>query len=190
MTVARKAVLVVTLSGCLTAGIAGAASATSPAPQAGMSPSSAVASAPYMTPGDDVQAQGVYNTVRITNDTGKDLKLTDMRIKEPSGKDWWGTYEQVIEGHLHLWRPLPNSYEHDSTIKAGATREYGVTAYSWATPVVEMTFKDDEGRTAKYETMSYTHGGSLLTKPLSSDYWVDGVGATGGQKTNISIQKR
>ncbi|MFF7183347.1 hypothetical protein [Streptomyces sp. NPDC008121] len=167
MRLAKKYVLVAALAGTLTAGLSGAAMAVA-APAA---PASAAQSA-----ADGAETQGlVFNTVKVTNSTGSDLTVTDVRVMDSSRP-----YDESLEHHM--WMPKKGD-----VLKNEEFREYGVTAWMENTPVVEVTLTDAAGNVAIYATSAKTDGGSEVSRP-GSNYYAAGEPAGAGQVTSLDLR--
>ncbi|MER7959934.1 hypothetical protein [Streptomyces sp. NPDC096030] len=162
--------------GLLSASLAGtAAGAASAKPAAGAHlPASSVSAGPS----DDVSVNTVTNTVKVTNNTGKKLWVSNVWVTpaEVSGM-WWSDGPWV-----------PKAGE---SIPAGESRSYGVQFIpnAYLNPEVAVELKDDENRTAQYQTQTWIDGGSTLVKFNDRTYYkVHGENASPGWITDISIE--
>ncbi|MFF7183428.1 hypothetical protein [Streptomyces sp. NPDC008121] len=158
------------LSAGLIAGIAGAASAAS---QPSARPAVTTASGQE---DDSVHAQ-VYNTVEVTNETGKDLKVASIKIV--------GGAPNIPVFKDFLWVPVTGD-----VLAAGEKKTYGVSYNNkdYLNPEVTLEFKDNEGNSARYTTETWFDGGSTLTKDDSTYYKVHGGNAAPGQWTHPTIK--
>ncbi|MER7960207.1 hypothetical protein [Streptomyces sp. NPDC096030] len=164
------------LAGVLAAGLAASgAGAASAAGQPAVQPAAVVAEA--AAEGDEVQARA-FNTVTVTNETGRALTVSGISVK--GGHQ--GTSPFTGDG---LWTPATGD-----VLPAGGKESYGTkhNRYVYLTPEVTVEFKDSEGRSARYTTVAWYDGGSTVTKDDSTYYKVHGSNAGPGQFTMLSIR--
>ncbi|MFF7183507.1 hypothetical protein [Streptomyces sp. NPDC008121] len=131
-------------------------------------------------PQDDggLQAQGlIYNKVRVTNNTGENLTLANVRVLDSSRPA-----EESIEDRADLWFPRVGD-----TLGNTDSREYGVTHWAWDNPAVELTFKDSKGRVAIYATSANWDSSSAVSRP-GSNYYAAGEPAGAFSTTQLDLR--
>ncbi|MFF7182954.1 hypothetical protein [Streptomyces sp. NPDC008121] len=132
----------------------------------------------------DAEKQGVYNTVRVINRTGKNLELSKIDIRNP--EDGPGRpYSEAVVNSARLWSPRAGD-----VLLAGAEKSYGVTYWAnGSNPKVYLTFKDSSKlNRAVYATESKLYGHSKQTIVYGNDFEVKEESSGPGKETVLSIK--
>lgn len=179
----RKTALIGAIAACLTVGLSGAASAATQ-PTRAAAAVSANASSAEAEPGD-VQAQGVYHTFHLSNQTGEDLTLTKVDISDRNGGH--RSYEDAIahEDGRGLWLPKVGD-----VLKASEYKLYGVTYWFSNTPQVSLTFEDKAGHKVTYKSESNFVGGGAWYQDNPEDHFKVAEPAGSSTLTWLTIVNR